>query len=281
MTDYQQGLVWRVPAGGGPAHVWFTDPQLDGALFGPAGIVMMSDHRTLMLDTSAGGVTSPNSTTGKLYTLGINADGSAGTLHKIYESGAKEAPDGFALAQSGNVYMALVGPQVNQLVEISPTGQELGRISHDGSGGNGDIPFDEPSSVSFDGDRMIVTNDAYFSGDATHFAIFDVFAGEPGAPIYVPAVSGGGAGSATGAKPAKVKLTVKPGKARTGHRTRFRIHTSVPRLHVTFAGRRLHTDAHGNLRVTLRIRRSGRYAVRALDARHHAVARAYVRVSRR
>src|SRR5438128_4791747 len=35
VTDYQQGLIWRVPPGGGgfPAHVWFTDPHLDGSLF--------------------------------------------------------------------------------------------------------------------------------------------------------------------------------------------------------------------------------------------------------
>ncbi len=52
VTDYQQGLIWRVPPGGGQAHVWFTDPQIDGAVFGPAGIVLMPDRHTLMFDTS-------------------------------------------------------------------------------------------------------------------------------------------------------------------------------------------------------------------------------------
>src|SRR4051812_35736814 len=79
VTDYTQGLIWRVPPGGGRAKVWFTDPQLDGTLFGPAGIVMMPDHQTLMLDTSAGGATSlGNPTSGKLYKLPIRADGSPG-----------------------------------------------------------------------------------------------------------------------------------------------------------------------------------------------------------
>jgi hypothetical protein len=188
VTDYQQGLIWRVPPGGGKATVWFTDPQLDGTLFGPAGIVMMPDHHTLMLDTSAGGATSVGDpTTGKLYTLPINTNGSPGKLKKIWESGTAQGPDGFALAQSGDVYMALVGPETNQLVEISPDGKELGRapatpLDNEMMA----VPFDEPSSVQFDGDRMIVTNDAYFSGDETHWVIYDVYAGEPGAPVYVP-----------------------------------------------------------------------------------------------
>jgi hypothetical protein len=188
VTDYTQSLIWRVPPGGGKAQVWFTDPQLDGTLFGPAGIVLMPDQRTLMLDTSAGGATTVgNTTTGKLYTLPINPDGSPGKLKHLWESGPAQGPDGFALAQSGNVYMALVGPGTNQLVEISPTGKELGRapatpLDNEAMA----VPFDEPSSVEFDGDRMIVTNDAYFSGDETHWVIYDVYAGEPGAPVYVP-----------------------------------------------------------------------------------------------
>jgi sugar lactone lactonase YvrE len=187
VTDYTQGLIWRVPPGGGRAQVWLSDPRLDGSLFGPAGIVLMPDHRTLMLSASAGGVTTgDNPTTGKLYTLPINTDGSPGQLHKLWESGPAEAPDGFALAQSGNVYMALVGPGTNQLVEISPSGKELSRSAGALSNLQMSVPFDEPSSVQFDGDRMIVTNDAYFSGDQTHWVLFDVFAGEPGAPVYVP-----------------------------------------------------------------------------------------------
>src|SRR3954462_11485403 len=88
VTDYTQGLIWRVPPGGGKAKVWFTDPKLDGTLFGPAGIVLMPDHKTLMLDTSAGGATRVgNTTTGKLYKLPIEANGSPGKLQRIWESG--------------------------------------------------------------------------------------------------------------------------------------------------------------------------------------------------
>jgi hypothetical protein len=268
VTDYTQGLIWRVPGGGGTAHVWFTDPRLDGSLFGPAGIVLMPDHRTLLLDTSAGGATSPNATTGELYKLNIGANGRPRNLRKVWESGPKEAPDGFALAKSGNVYMALVGPDVNQLVVISPRGTELARFPHDSSGDNGSkVPFDEPSSVQFLGRRMIVTNDAYISGDTSHHVIFDVWAGEPGAPVYVP-----------GLKRPRYRLRVRPPVGFVDERETFRFHATrggkpVRDALVRFAGHHARTGRHGKAKVTLRFKHTGDRKARLFVAHHkHSVA---------
>jgi len=282
VTDYTQGLVWRVPPNGGAAHVWFTDTRLDGLQFGPAGIVLMPDHRTLMLSTSAGGPTAPNPTTGKLYTLPIQSGGTPGTLSQIYESGPKEAPDGFALAQSGNIYLALVGPGTNQLAVIAPDGHEIARISHDGSGGSGDVPFDEPSSVAFDGDRMIVTNDAYFSGDPSHFAIFDVFAGEQGAPVFVPPI------------PRKSTIpmddaTVRPGHVRAGRRVTLHVHVFKPGqpargvagARAVIRGVKSHkTDRRGRTRLRTRFHRAGLYSVK-IHKGGKTIAHGYVRVVHR
>jgi sugar lactone lactonase YvrE len=281
VTDYTQGLVWRVPPNGGPAHVWFTDQRFDGVQFGPAGIQLMPDRRTLMISTSAGGPTSPNPTTGKLYTLPMQADGTPGTLTQIYESGPKEAPDGFALAESGNVYMALVGPGTNQLVVISPDGQEIARISHDASGPD-DVPFDEPSSVTFDGQRAIVTNDAYFSGDATHFAIFDVFAGEPGAKVYVPP-------SITPATRQLADATVRPRRVPIRRRVTLRLHVfppGQPKLGVKGARAKVKgvrsklTNRRGRTRLRVTFRRPGRRAVKFTKG-GKTIARAYLRAVRR
>jgi hypothetical protein len=252
VTDYTQGLIWRVPTGGGKAHVWFTDPRLDGSLFGPAGILMMPDHQTLMLDTSAGGATSPDATTGELYKLPILPNGRPGSLVKLWESGPKEAPDGFALARSGNVYMALVGPDVNQLVVISPTGTELARFPGDTSGENGSkVPFDEPSSVQFLGRRLIVTNDAYISGDRSHQVIFDVWAGERGAPVFI-----------SGLRKRHYRLRVKPREVVAGTRHRFRFHATrngrpLNGALVRFAGRRVRTGPRGNAKIRVRFAKSG------------------------
>ena len=258
VTDYQQALIWRVPPGGGKPQVWFTDPQIDGSLFGPAGIVLLPDHRTLMFDTSAGGVTTPGDpTTGQLYKLPIKPNGKPGVLRQIWESGPKEGPDGFAVARSGHVYLALVGPQTNQIVELSQTGKELGRFPADTSGDNGSpVPFDEPSSVQFDGSRMIVTNDAFFSGDASHFVVFDVWAGEPGPPVFVP-----------GLKPrVRYRLTVHPSSVGPGTHT-FHFHATrngkaLRGAVVRFAGQSSKTDKHGNAAIVANLTHTGRRRAR-------------------
>jgi hypothetical protein len=264
-----------VPPGGGEAHVWLTDPRLDAAQFGPAGIELMPDHRTLVVSTSAGPVAGPSPTTGKIYKLPIKPDGKPGQLQQIWESGPAEGPDGFALARSGNIYLALVGPNVNQLAVISPTGKELARISHPGTDGPNDVPFDSPSSVRFDGDRLIVTNDTYFTGTPSHWAIFDVFAGEQGEPIYVPPRSATTAPSAA-TTPAgnRYLLRISSRTLRAGHRVRMRFGATLSKggakasayrqARVRIAGHTVRTNRRGRAALSLTFPRPGRYTVRLL-----------------
>jgi sugar lactone lactonase YvrE len=273
VTDYTQALIWKVRPNGGLAHVWFTDPRLDGAQFGPAGIQLMPDHQTLLFSTSAGPAGDPSSaTTGELYRLPIQPNGNPGALAKVWESGPAEAPDGIALAKSGNVYVSLVGPNVNAIAVVSPAGQEIARITHP----SGDPPFDQPASVWFDGDRLIVANDAYFSGDASHFALFDVFAGEQGEDIFVP----------TGTAPAHTKyaLRVRPKRVRAGRRTTIRVTVladggPIPRAsngRVKLGHRIKRTDRHGRVRLRVRLHR-GRFPVRLILGDRRTWAKAYIR----
>jgi hypothetical protein len=194
ITDYQQAVIWRVPPGGGRAHVWLASPALDGALFGTAGLVMLGDHHTLMFDqaSNAGlGEGGGNPTTGKLYTVPVLADGRPGPLRRIWESIPAAAPDGFALSRSGNIYMALVGPSANDVVEISPAGRTVATFGTPGSGADGtDVPFDEPSGVSFLGSELVIANQSYLAGDTAHMALLGLGTGEPGAPTYVPREAG-------------------------------------------------------------------------------------------
>src|SRR3954469_1331488 len=287
VTDYTQGLIWRLPPGGGAAKIWLTDPALDGSMFGVAGIVLMPDHKTLMISTSAGPVVGPGDpTTGKLYTVPIKADGTPGPLHKLWESGPREGPDGFALAASGNIYLALVGPGANQIVEISPTGQEIARAPDPAANSGMEVPFDSPSSVQFDGDRMIVTNDAFFSGDQSHMVVFDVWAGEPGEPVFVPGVTQPSPG-VLGSK--KVySLSVSPRSVTAGERRRYRFRAMVKdkagkrplaRGMVKFDGHHARTDARGVTVLRVRLHRRGLHVARLLLPGSRAtVAKVSVRV---
>jgi sugar lactone lactonase YvrE len=287
VTDYTQGLVWRLPPAGGAAKVWLTDPALDGSMFGVAGIALMPDHKTLMLSTSAGPVVGPGDpTTGKLYTVPITDDGTPGQLKKLWESGPREGPDGFALAASGNIYLALVGPGANQIVEISPTGQEIARAPDPVKNSQMEVPFDSPSSVQFDGQRLIVTNDAFFSGDQSHMAIFDVWAGEPGEPVFVPGVTQPSPGVVKSKK--HYSLSVAPRSVSPGKRRRYRFRARVQdeagarplaRGVVKFGGHRVRTDARGVAVVRVTLHRDGRHLARLLLPGSRAtVAKAYVKV---
>jgi sugar lactone lactonase YvrE len=187
VTDYGQAVIWRVPPGGGEAKVWLADRLLDGDMFGTTGIALAPDRQTLLVaQSSSAGLGDGNPTTGKLYSVAIRGDGQPGPLHQLWESAPTDAPDGFAVAKSGRIYIALTG--TNQLGVLSPQGQEIERFpSQPGSGDNGSsIPFDNPSSVAFLGQRLIVANQSYISGDATHQALLSVYAGEEGAPELIP-----------------------------------------------------------------------------------------------
>jgi sugar lactone lactonase YvrE len=187
VTDYGQAVIWRVPPGGGEAKVWLADRLLDGDMFGTTGIALAPDRSTLLVaQSSSAGLGDGNPATGKLYAVDIRGDGQPGTLRQLWESGPADAPDGFAIAQSGRIYIALTG--TNQLGVLSPQGQEIERFpSQPQTGDNGSsIPFDNPSSVAFLGKRLIVANQSYISGDATHQALLSVYAGEDGLPELIP-----------------------------------------------------------------------------------------------
>jgi len=191
VTDFLQGVIWRVPPGGGAAEVWLSDRRLDGGMFGPTGIALAADGTTLLVaQGSSGGsaaLTSPNAAAGKLFTVPIGADGRPGELRQIYESRPGDVPDGFAIAASGRIYVPLVGlPQ--QLAVLAPDGTEIERFPPEpGSGANGsEVPFDSPSSARFLGTRLIVANQSAVAGDPDNQALLDVEAGEAGLPEMIP-----------------------------------------------------------------------------------------------
>jgi sugar lactone lactonase YvrE len=279
VTDYQEATIWRVPPGGGAAHVWFTDPRLDGTMFGPAGIVLMPDQHTLLFDTAASAPsTGADYAQGKLFELPVGSDGRPGALRQLWESRGAEAPDGLALAASGNVYIALVGPGANQIVEVSPAGQEIARTPDPASNAKMAVPYDEPSSVQFDGERLIVTNLSYLAGDTSHQVLFDMFAGEPGAPVFHPAAAASAPGPtspsashpAPGA-PARFRLTVSPRRVVAGRRVRLRFHAFVRRdarharplagVRIRVAGRHTTTGRAGRASILLVLHRGGLVSV--------------------
>jgi sugar lactone lactonase YvrE len=224
-TDLQQALLWRVPRGGGAARVFFTDARLDSPM-GPNGLAFRADARTLLFTRTGGlpqGAAEPG--VGALYALPVEPGPRPGALEPLWQSLPADGPDGIAIGRSGHIYMALAG--ANQLAELSPTGVELARVpsaaenlAWQASGSQ--VPFDGPASVAFEGERVLVTNQAFLTGDPTHWAVFDVFAGEPGLPLLRPRVAGTAIpGPAPPPKSARARLRLRlliPGGRRRGTR---------------------------------------------------------------
>ncbi len=187
VTDLLQGLIWRIPPGGGRPEVWFTDPGLE-TIFGPNGIQFMRDGRTLLfaLTTESNPAAQPRRSAG-LYKLPVRPDGSPGQLSQFWESGTADAPDGFAIGRSGRVYVALAGFTGNSVGVISPQGEELARTPPtEVENQMMEVPFDQPASAAFLGKRVLVTNHALFSRNPEHYAVLDVYAAEPGLPLFRP-----------------------------------------------------------------------------------------------
>lgn len=183
-TDFQQGVIWRVPPGGGAAQVWLSDPALAGETFGTAGIALGPDRDAFVVAQATTNSDGPG--IGGVYRIPLNADGSAGTPEKLWASGPGELPDGLAVTEAGRIYVTLVGVGA-QVVVLDPAGLEVERFPEvPVTGENGSaIPFDSPSGATFLGSRLLVANQS-FLGDRDHQAILDVETGEPGLAPYVP-----------------------------------------------------------------------------------------------
>lgn len=260
VTDIEQALIYRVRRGGGEAEVWFTDPRLE-SIFGPNGIQLMADRRTLLFANTG----SPfDQARGALYKLPIQPDGAAGELVPFWASQPADGPDGIAIARSGNVYVALAG--ASQIALISPQGTELARAPADPVENLGlEVPVDAPGSAAFLGRRLLVTNHSAILGNPSSWAILDVFAGEPGLPLHYPVIA---------PRPwrPRIQLSVSLKRAPAGAPRRFRFRARVgtgPRSYpasgarILVGAQRLTTNRRGRAATMIRIR----------DRRYEAVAR--------
>jgi sugar lactone lactonase YvrE len=181
VTDYENPVLWRVPPGGGTPKQWLTGPQLDGGPFGATGLQLLADRKTLLVGMqSEGGGGFGNPTSGRLLKVPIAKGGKPGPVTQFWESLPLDGPDGFAVAKSGDVYVALL--VANQIVHVGKDGAEKERSPTTG--------FDAPSSAQFLGKRLMVANQSYFTGDATKQAVLDVWVGEPGLKRLIPRNAG-------------------------------------------------------------------------------------------
>lgn len=184
VDDTEQATVFAIAPGGGRPRVWLSDARFDSFGLGLTGLALRPDGRALMLST---GLATPTVGlgSGELLSVPIGARGEAGRPQVIWRSGPAEGPDGFAIARSGDIFLALLG-LTSQIVELSSTGSQKARFPDLAANQISASPFDGPSSVTYDGERLLITNSAYFTGQRGHQVLFAVDSGQPGARPFIP-----------------------------------------------------------------------------------------------
>ncbi len=186
VTDYAQGVLWRVRPSG-TVQRWFAGPELVGVLgFGTTGVVYRPRRHDFLLTQQTTSDASADPTRGTLLRLALRGS-RPGPISTLWTSRPADLPDGFGVGRSGHVYIALVGAAA-QLVEVTGRGREVDRFPDVPlAGENGSpVPFDSPSSATFDGTSVLVANQSAVQGDASHQAILRVAVGERGAAPYLP-----------------------------------------------------------------------------------------------
>jgi hypothetical protein len=179
--------IWQV-APDGTASIWFTDPRITG-LFGFAGgplggrIDPSGEWLYFSITVSAAVAESGiQPTDSAIWRVRLVDHPTADDLELVHVFPAdanlpSPAATALAFAQSGNLYVSLIGP--NQVAVLDPAGDEIRRFSSP--------LFHSPWGLAFSGNSLLVTNGDLEPGDNPDaWKIFKVFIGEPGLPLIQP-----------------------------------------------------------------------------------------------
>jgi sugar lactone lactonase YvrE len=185
VTDSLQATIWRYPAGGGAPQIWFQDALLEGGgffPFGPNGIRVNPQGTHVYFATSS---SASNPSVGTIYRLPLVAQPSAADLEVFHAYAAGELPDQLAFGARGNLYVSLA--LSNQISVLASNGAEVARYN---SAPGDAIPLDNPAAIAFDSrsKSLLIVNHALLSGNPANFAVLSLAVGDPGAPLFEPAL---------------------------------------------------------------------------------------------
>lgn len=186
VTDLQAATIFRVPAGGGVAEVWYQDERFDG-LFGVNGIAVSPDGTSLVF-AMTGSQQPATLAQGIIYRLPIVETPTEAMLEQLYVYDVPASgPDGIRFGASGKLYVALAGTNQISILDLA-TGDEM-RFPPDPIANEiQEIPYDMPASIDFDDARrsILFTNHSYFTANPNHWAVLRVFVDDVGLPLIAP-----------------------------------------------------------------------------------------------
>src|SRR6266849_8390818 len=183
MTDDKPRL-WRVTPDG-QASIWFTDPRLTGLFViagGPLGGRIDPTGKFLYFTITVSRLYPGEAVVYRLPLVEHPSPSDLQLVHRfpVGPDGTFPQATGIAFAESGNVYVALIG--TNQIAVLDPAGIEIRRISSP--------IFDSPWGLSFMGKSVLVTNaDIQPQESPDRWKVLKVYVGESGLPLNRPRTS--------------------------------------------------------------------------------------------
>lgn len=184
VSDSMQATIFRIPAGGGPAQVWFHDYRLFGPYIGVNGLRLSPDRTKIFLS-----VTNDLLGIGRIYTLPLVDAPTAADLKVFHNYLLGEGPDGIAFGASGKLYVTTALPGQSGISVLNPDGTQAARIKNPLLSPT--KPFDAPANLAFDGKgNVLVTNHAFATGLLLpqQFQILKVFVNDTASPLVTPFV---------------------------------------------------------------------------------------------
>jgi hypothetical protein len=168
VTDPAQDTIWRLRRGAQLADVWFQSTFFTVG-DGPYGLALTDSAVEFTVGTT---IDPAAPTSGGIYRVAVNADGTAGALTLVALFPRGDGPGPLAVGSSGTAYVVLRG--TGAIVAITPAGSESWRIDPPGGG---PIPLDTPSALALVPGQLLVANQG--SGtDAAHWAVLAVTVNE-------------------------------------------------------------------------------------------------------
>jgi sugar lactone lactonase YvrE len=185
VTDSLQATIFRYAPGGGAPEIWFQSPLFEGGGLLPFGTngIRLDPARQFVYVAVSTSAADPN--LGTIYRLPLIDAPTPADLEVFHAYPASEIPDQLAFGADGKLYVSLA--LSNQISILASGGTELARLQ---SAPGDDIPLDNPAGVAFDSrtKSLLIANHALFSGNPSHFAVLQVFVGDPGDPLDEPSL---------------------------------------------------------------------------------------------
>jgi sugar lactone lactonase YvrE len=182
VTDSFAATIYRVPAGGGPPAVWFTDPALAGnpmIPFGVNGIRIDKNNQHVYVS-----VTVDTTLDGVIYRLPLVASPAATDL-ELFASLGFTGPDGIAFGKSGKLYVA---EALSSTIRVLNADGSVDAV-YSGPAANppgAPLPWANPANIAFDdktGSLLVTNHASLVPFDPDLFVVFDLFVDDKGSPL--------------------------------------------------------------------------------------------------